>query len=130
MLSRMIRPFLVTSWRLALLSVLALGCGSSTQTAPKGAVRLHTAIVDGQLFVDALPRGALADGQVVELPPGRHLLEVRRGAVVIASLEVEVRAALLLDATLREAEPSAAEPSAAELPTAEPSAAEPSAAAT
>lgn len=100
----MSRAFVVTRLRFALLSVFALGCGSSLQTAPTGAVRIHTEIVDGRLFIDAHPREGLADGLVVELAAGRHALEVRRGDAVIAALAVEVRAAVLFDATLREVE--------------------------
>jgi len=69
-------------------------------SAQIGAVRVHSALSDAQLFIDAHERGPLRDGMEVELPPGAHVLEARRGGAVVATLTVEVRAALLFEATL------------------------------
>lgn len=45
---------------------------------------VRTDIVGAGLFVDGRPSGPLTDGQRVELAPGAHVLEARRGDVVIA----------------------------------------------
>ena len=104
--------------RIASLVVIAaaamLACNEPAAAPPAsaqiGAVRVHSALSDAQLFIDAHERGPLRDGMEVELPPGAHVLEARRGGAVVATLTVEVRAALLFEATLSASSAVAAAP--------------------
>lgn len=99
----------LASWVIAAAALLA--CNEPQATAPVGAVRVHSALADAQLFIDAHERGLLRDGMEVELPPGAHVLEARRDGAIVATLTVEVRAAMLFEATLDGSSAVAAAPS-------------------
>lgn len=94
--------------------------------APVGAIRVHTAIGDAVLFIDAHEYGPLRDSTVIELPVGQHTLEARRLGTMLAFLSVDVRAALIFDATLAVPSPPALEhPSDVVVPSALPPPPEP-----
>ncbi len=65
-----------------------------------GTLVLHTAATDTVLFVDGRPGGAAAEGREVAVVAGSHVVELRRGASVVASSTVEVPSGARVDVSL------------------------------
>jgi len=69
-----------------------------------GQIRLETNVQNGELFVDGSHRGAAADGRVLELPTGAHVLELRMGDRPLVSQNVQVVGGRLQEVVLHSPE--------------------------
>lgn len=76
-----------------------------------GAIRIDGVPGQGELYLDGIARGPIAREQVLEgLAPGGHIVELRSGEQVLASVIVEVRARMIFGMRLERPPPPAAAP--------------------
>lgn len=73
------------------LSVIALVACAPGDAASSGTLRVHAVEGTGEIYVDARERGDARRDLVISLPVGTHVVELRRGATVLASVRAEVR---------------------------------------
>lgn len=76
----------------ALLRIVRDALATLTGGPPKGSVEIKAGDVNGQIFVDGEPSGAIRDGKAtIFVPAGEHRIEVRAPGYGAASGDVSVR---------------------------------------
>lgn len=100
---------------LAALFVMA-GCDGLSLAPPiPGAIRVRGVEGQGELYLDGIARGPIAAEQELGgLAAGTHVVELRRDAVVVTAIPVEVRPGLVADVRLEA--PSAPQPATVAAP--------------